>query len=310
MPLSDLLARSAAAVVGAALLSCALCPLLAKAAPRLGLMDAPDEDRKRHGRPIPIVGGIAVWLAAGFALFLTDRAALLAWGWIGLMGGVGLTDDLVGWRAGPKLALQFGVSCVLAAIALAVSPSKGSDGEVVVALCGFLLALVVLVNAFNFTDNSNGQCAGLAVVSLGAEGLVLGARGGESSGFFPLIFAAAFLGFLIWNYPSARVFLGDCGSHLAGCAVAFAGLTVVEDAGSSARIADFLGLGLLAFVPLLDFAVAVGGRLLRGQAPWKGDMTHLFHRLVARGMKPAAAVAALWLAALVASALGALILLR
>ncbi|MFZ4695035.1 MAG: hypothetical protein ACOYMV_07910 [Verrucomicrobiia bacterium] len=55
-------------------------------------------------------------------------------------------------------------------------------------------------------------------------------------------------------------------------------------------------------------AVAVGGRLRRGQAPWKGDLTHLSHRLVARGLKPAAAVAVLWLAALVTSAAGVLVL--
>lgn len=309
MPLTDSLARHAMAAAVAASVSFALCPLLARAAPRFGLMDAPDEERKRHGHPIPLVGGIAIWLATGLALALMDRASLLLWGLVGSMGSVGLADDALGLRPGPKLALQVGFPGVF--VAAYVTPASVAFGwNELVALGSLLLAMVALANAFNFTDNSHGQCAGLAVVSLGAEGLALFARGETSLALFPWALASAFGGFLAWNYPRARVFLGDCGSHLAGGAVALVGLTMVWRVGSPARIADFLGLGLLTFVPLLDFAVAIGGRLLRGQAPWEGDRTHLFHRLAARGLTPSAAVAVLWLVALAASAAGVLVLSR
>lgn len=305
------------AMVIAAVVSFALCPLLAKFASRLGLMDEPDSGRKRHDRPIPLVGGVAVALGAGAALLWAD-CNLAAWLLVGGMGSVGFLDDLVGLRPGPKFTLQLLLPSALCAAFLL--PSAVRSGLlahatqavpiILIAGGGLMLFIALLTNAFNFTDNSNGQCAGLAIVSLSAEGAILWIQGDGVGAMFPLAFAAAFLGFLPWNYPAARAFLGDCGSHIAGCSVAWGGLGVLV----SRRPADApilaAGVALILAVPLLDMLVAVGGRLRRGQAPWKGDLTHLSHRLVARGLKPAAAVGLLWFAALVTSAAGVFLLIR
>lgn len=295
----------------AAAVSFVTCPLLARLAPRLGLMDEPDSGRKRHGHAVPLIGGIAVALASFTSLPWVDSRLWSAWALVGAMGLVGLTDDLLGLRPMSKLVLQFALPLLALVIVLQQDGCLGMlmRPGVFAVFGGWLLCVVLLTNAFNFTDNSNGQCAGLAIVSLGAEGVVLWMRGSDGSATFLLAFAAAFLGFLPWNYPGARAFLGDCGSHVAG-AVTAVGLWIVWNSNGASSWNPVLpcGMALIVFVPLLDFTVAVGGRLRRGQAPWKGDLTHLYHRLVARGWKPAAAVALLWLAALVTSAAGVLVL--
>ena len=299
----------------AAVVSFTLCPFLVRLAPRLGLMDAPDAGRKKHGRPIPLVGGIAVWIGAGVALLWADPRLLAAWVLVGSMGGVGLADDLLGLRPGWKLLLQFLLPSLAWGIGISISrgfPWEVFGIEAFTVLGALLLPIVVLSNAFNFTDNSNGQCAGLAVLTLSAEGVVFLMRGDESSAAIFLVFATAFLGFLPWNFPVARAFLGDCGSHMAGCCAALGSVPLIwgGPSGFSAphHSSNLLGVALLFFIPLLDMAVAVGGRLRRGKAPWKGDLTHLSHRLVARGLKSAVAVAVLWFAALVTSAAGVLVL--
>lgn len=302
----------AAAPLLAAAVTFALCPLLARLAPRLGLMDEPDAGRKRHGRPIPLVGGIAVALGSLTVFPWADGDSRWAWVLVGAMGTVGLLDDLLGLRPSVKLGLQFLIPAIpmVALLTATGVPWTAISAEGCAIIGAFVVVPMLLANAYNFTDNSNGQCAGLAAIGLGAQGAVFWLKGDPGAAVFPLGFSVAFLGFLPWNYPSARSFLGDCGSHVAGCSAALGALTLALESKSVRTAGMVLGAGLTVCIPLLDFAVAVGGRLLRGQAPWKGDTTHLYHRLVARGLKPAAAVAVLWLAAIVTSAAGVLILLR
>jgi UDP-N-acetylmuramyl pentapeptide phosphotransferase/UDP-N-acetylglucosamine-1-phosphate transferase len=115
--------------------------------------------------------------------------------------------------------------------------------------------------------------------------------------------AAACGGVLPWNFPRARVFLGDTGSHVVGYLLA--GLVVENWAGQSVTGAGGVVAPLWAVaVPVADFGQVTFRRWRRGQALWTGDTTHLSHELARRGLGPVGAVVVLWAAAALAGSVG------
>ncbi|MBL8748753.1 MAG: hypothetical protein JNK78_06305 [Planctomycetes bacterium] len=241
--------------------------------------DPPGAARKQHGRPIPLAGVVlpfaaAPWLARGHAAVAC--AILVA-------SAVGFVDDR-GKERGHDLdwrwkALGLGAAAALGATA-AVSPIDEPLGWAAAALLVF-----VLTNATNFLDNTNGVAASLAAVSL-----LLLANGDAAIAAF----GWAALGFLPWNWPKARLFLGDSGAYALGTAV---GIAAARGAASDAT-------RLLAVaVQLLDFVQVLTARLALALPPWVGDRRHLTHIAQNLGM-PAHAVAPFF--AVLALLLGAL----
>jgi UDP-GlcNAc:undecaprenyl-phosphate GlcNAc-1-phosphate transferase len=260
-------------------------PLFAVLARRLGLLDRP-EGRKDHGAPTPLLGGAGLFagLAAGVAWpgSLDGGGVALLEG-TGIAFAVGLLDDSAKRRfpAWGKLAGQ----CTAAAAALAsgLRTPRFSPEPLDLALAG--LFLVGATNAWNFLDNMNGLAAGLGAAAAGTLLLL-----GETASAGPLL--GACLGFLPWNFPRARVFAGDAGSHAVGFAVAAAAL------GACARAEGSLperALPLLALaVPLLDLVRVVLLRLRLRRLPHVGDHLHLSHRVAAAGLGRVRAVLLLW----------------
>ncbi len=241
--------------------------------------DPPGAARKQHGQPIPLAGVVlpfatAPWLAYGDA---TTAGALL------VATGVGFVDDR-GKERGRDLdwrwkALGLGAAAALGATA-AASPVNATFAWLLATLLVF-----VVTNATNFLDNTNGVAA-----SLGAVSLLLLANGDAATA--ALGWAA--IGFLPWNWPKARLFVGDAGAYALGTAVGIAAAR-----GAASDMARLLAVA----VQLLDFAQVVAARLALGLPPWVGDRRHLTHIVQNLGM-PAPAVAPLFAA--VAAALGAL----
>jgi len=159
--------------------------------------------------------------------------------------------------------------------------------------------LLTVINAFNFMDNMNGLCAGLGALGAFYFALIAAAKGEYLVAITGLLMCGALAGFLPWNFPNARAFLGDAGSHLVGYLLAvMAILPHFYTRQEPHRLAVFTPLLVLA-LPLLDLAQVSLFRVLNHQPFWIGDTNHLSHRLTRAGLSRTQAVLVLWLAAAV-----------
>ncbi len=265
-------ALAAAGAVGCAFLTAAWTAL----ARRRQWQDLPGE-RRLHAVPTPRGGGIAIAIVFCAALLWLDASFAPAADWprglalgVGAFALVGLVDDLRPLPGPAKLALQF-----LAGIALLACSGHEFAAQAAVG-AALLVALVYFVNIWNFMDGSNG----LVTIQALLVALALAFWPGQDPGLSlaAIALAAACLGFLPFNFPRARVFLGDVGSLAMGAAV-FGLLWLSWRQGS-------LGLGpalLLVAVMLLDSGLTLARRLAAGRSIWQAHREHLYQLAIRRG---------------------------
>jgi UDP-GlcNAc:undecaprenyl-phosphate/decaprenyl-phosphate GlcNAc-1-phosphate transferase len=169
-----------------------------------------------------------------------------------------------------------------------------------------ILWILTLVNALNFMDNMNGLCAGLGAIGAWYFAIITAADGQYLVALIAFLTFGALLGFLPYNFPKARAFLGDSGSHLVGYLLAvLAILPHFYTVRHPRKLAVLIPLLVLA-VPLIDLVWVVLLRWRIGQPFYQGDTNHLSHRLVRSGLSPTRAVLLIWL---LAALLGGLIYL-
>jgi UDP-N-acetylmuramyl pentapeptide phosphotransferase/UDP-N-acetylglucosamine-1-phosphate transferase len=274
------LAAGVAACAGTA----ALIPLLRRAA----ILDRPNE-RSSHSEPTPRGGGIAVVaaiLAAWLALIVTGvappRLVTIIVG-AALLAAVSWLDDRRGLPPLARLMAQF-VAVGLGIVVVApTGPIFQGWLPPALDLAGAALVWVWFINLFNFMDGIDGL-AGSEAAAIGA-GLVLFASLG--SGRDPALaalagaIAAAAIGFLVWNWAPARIFLGDVGSVALGYLLGY--LLIRAAARGHWQVALILPLYFLA-----DATITLLRRLARGEKVWQAHREHLYQRAVQRGLGHAA----------------------
>jgi len=166
-----------------------------------------------------------------------------------------------------------------------------------------MLWILTVINAFNFVDNMNGLCAGLGAISAWYFATLAAAEGQYLVALIAFLTFGALLGFLPYNFPRARAFLGDSGSHLVGYLLAvLAILPHFYSVRHPRRWAVLIPLFVLA-VPLIDLVWVVLLRWRIGQPFYQGDTNHLSHRLVKSGLTQTRAVLLIWLLAALVGAL-------
>lgn len=304
-----------AAIIGC-LVSALVTPVLAWAARRLGALDRP-AGYKAHGVATPLLGGVAIAAGTAFAVVwvlpesnrehVAGLSALGVGSLIILMAG--LLDDLRGLSPTRKFLWQLGAATAaglcLALLGVRLNLFLQWPSAPIIALT--VLWVVGITNAMNFLDNMNGLCAGLGAVAAFSLS-VTNLRSEEVTvAVVSAALGGACVGFLPFNWPRARIFLGDTGSMLLGFLLAALSVMGVYTRGARVPVlAVFTPLFVLG-VPVLDLVLVVLIRLWVRHPLWTGDRRHISHRLVHRGMHPAAAVATLW-AAGAACGLAALLL--
>ena len=315
-----------AAFVAGVVTTYAALPIWRRWCLRTGLVDHPGH-RKIHSSPVPLAGGMAVLsglllplIAAALVLLLWPGAesatSALAQGMsqrvtqvaaIGV-GAVAITllgmlDDRHALTATRKFAGQLAVAVLLVAADVRVTlfmPSIALSYAITV------LWVLTVINAFNVMDNMNGLCAGLGAISAFLFGVFAASAGQYLVAPLAFLMCGALLGFLPHNFPDARAFLGDSGSHLVGYMLAvMAILPHFHRSEQTPPLAVLAPLLVLA-VPLLDMAWVVLLRLRMGKPIYVGDTNHLSHRLVRRGLTKRDTVLLIWL---VAALIGSLTLI-
>ena len=307
---------------------------------RLGFVDKPG-GRKTHANPKPLGGGVAIVL--GFVLPLlgilivlncitiapkpgdpftaylsgaverTPMAVCLIGAVLG-MHVLGLIDDRRALGPYPKLVVQLGIIAAFVIpfhemrILSVLDTQFGTHGVISAGLA--VLWIGVITNAFNFLDNMDGLSAGVAAVSATAFLIAtLSIQQWFVAGSLAMLLGAL-LGFLFWNFPPAKIFMGDSGSLTIGMVLGvLTVLTTYLPPGKqwgAGWYAVFMPVIVMA-LPLYDLLVVSALRLSRGKSPFVGDTNHFSHRLVARGMSRRTAVLCLYLVT-AATAIGGILL--
>ena len=302
----------AAAFAAGLLLALVLTPAGIRIAWQVGYLDHP-EARKLHTSATALLGGVVVfssalaaWVAVAIVLHRPAHSGgvfLFAGALVALL--VGLWDDRHGMRPLVKLLGQIAAGGAL--LASGRIPHLGLPLPLEVALA--LLALVALMNAVNFLDNMNGMVGGLAALTLSAYAWTSAARGATGLAAAQLALAGACIGFLPYNFPRARIFLGDAGSLLLGYSLGASALLAFTE---SPRGWGKVGPLLMLAYPAFDLIFVVVNRLREGRKIYLGGQDHTNHRLASVLRCPTTTVLLLWLngAALCASGLAVLRLNR
>lgn len=286
--------------VGAGYLICVtLVPLIGRVAVHRRLLDLPDDTRRHHGRPIPRLGGVAVFVSvlvvAGVGAALDDRAHILfllpfvASIAVGatILFITGLVDDIVGVRPLGKLIAQSAAAIIVwyagFRIDVIVLTPNHQLALGILSLPVTVLWVVGLSNAFNLVDGADGLAGGVAVVALIATAVSATIVRDATVLWCSAALLGAMLGFLRFNAPPARIFLGDSGSLVVGFLLAV--LTVKGASTRNGAVYTLAPIFALSY-PLLDTGISMMRRWLRGEPLSRADGRHIHHQLRALGIGP------------------------
>jgi UDP-GlcNAc:undecaprenyl-phosphate GlcNAc-1-phosphate transferase len=302
----------------AMILALVLIPLLSWGANRVSLVDRPDKNRKLHLDAIPLVGGIAIFFATILALAIMFA---VRFGWFGSWDGwsntfiltstdwlelgalllgslillvVGILDDRIGLRGRQKLLGQLVACTVIIACGYQVTSIdfKGWLFNFTINFGSFaalasILWMLAAINSINLLDGADGFAGTIGAVMGIAFCIMALATGHVVDAAVFAAFSGAILAFLRFNWPPAKVYLGDAGSMLIGFVI---GALAIRCTLKQATAYAFLGPLALLSIPFLDTAAAIIRRRLTGRSIYSVDRAHLHHTLAGRGFGPRASL--------------------
>ncbi len=257
-----------------------LVPVIMRLCLRWRLYDSPGP-LKIHARPVPRLGGVAIAFALFAAPLFCGRASTES-GWpyfaaLGLVWIAGLVDDVRGLSPVLRFASQIAAGALVWRGGWRL-PLLGDGALDLAATCLFV---AIFANAFNFLDGSDGLASGVAGIIAVAYIALPGAARSPFGLAVAWGLAGACAGFLIFNFPRARIFMGDSGSTVLGFGVAFLGLAFYRSDGAASP--SLLFPVWVAALPLLDALLAMIRRIKGGGSPFYGDRAHICDLFLARG---------------------------
>jgi UDP-GlcNAc:undecaprenyl-phosphate/decaprenyl-phosphate GlcNAc-1-phosphate transferase len=313
-------------LAGSFILSVILTAIVRKLAERIGFVAHPTADRY-HRSIIPLGGGIAIFTTIAAIIItsavaikflfvpgsfprLAESANIKPADFLGkiyqlviillcvfVLFLLGLWDDKKSLGPFFKLIVQFAVAVTAASFANVRVEFFIKNTAITNALSA--VWIVLIINAFNFLDNMDGASAGIAVIVASILFTAAAVSSQVFVGGLSLIFIGTLLGFLVFNFPPAKIFAGDAGSLVIGFFLAMLSIrtTYYHQAQSGQWYPVFIPLIVMA-VPLYDFLSVTILRIKQGKSPFVGDTQHFSHRLKKRGLSETQTVLTLYLATL------------
>jgi len=272
-------------VAGIFLVSWWLTRLARDYAVRRSVLDIPNE-RSSHSAPMPRGGGVAIavsLLLVGAPLLALSEPAARSWGWAWLGGGLAIAS--VGWlddhRPLPSrwrlliqtLAAAWAVAWLGGLTSLDLGLTRLSLGPIGTVLA--VIALVWLTNLYNFMDGIDGLAGMEAVFAAVAGGALLWWKGALPLALASFLLAGASAGFLAWNWPPAKIFMGDVGSGLLGFSFG-----VIALAAERSGVLPALLWVMLLSVFICDATFTLLRRMLRGEQWYNPHRSHAYQKLV------------------------------
>jgi UDP-N-acetylmuramyl pentapeptide phosphotransferase/UDP-N-acetylglucosamine-1-phosphate transferase len=297
-------------------------PSLIKVAILKRLFDEPGE-RKLHTRMIPTIGGIIIFAGTLFSFALwfpteklilemdTSRAAMNDFKFIVvtvlILFFVGVKDDIIGTAPIKKLAAHILVSLILVLMAdVRITGLHGLFGVTDIPYWASvflsMFTIIVIVNAFNLIDGVDGLAAGVGFIASAAYAFWFFYAGDVVMAMLGTSLAGSMLGFLIFNFQPAKIFMGDSGSLTIGVIISVLAIRIVEytkfELGSDSPLTHFsrpvFAMACLVY-PLVDTLRIFIYRAVKGVSPFSADRNHLHHRLIDIGLNHAKTVIVIYI---------------
>jgi UDP-GlcNAc:undecaprenyl-phosphate GlcNAc-1-phosphate transferase len=308
----------AAVYLGSLVLALLVTPGVIRVARWTGAMDRPGV-RTVHRRPVPRIGGIAIFLAAiipiaSAALLNHDIRQAFGASWLQMVVLlaaaaaiflVGLVDDLRGLPARVKFSAEILTALVLCLVGVRISRVELTS-QWVLPLGGWgalltILWIVGVTNAVNLSDGLDGLAAGVSAIACGVIAIFALYNGNVVMAVFMLALLGSLCGFLVFNFNPAQIFLGDCGSLFLGFTIAAASVMCTTQSAAVVGLAlPALALG----IPIFDTLFSMLRRFLERRSMFAPDKSHFHHRLLDLGLHQRHAVVTIYLATLLATGLG------
>jgi UDP-GlcNAc:undecaprenyl-phosphate GlcNAc-1-phosphate transferase len=272
---------------------------------RFGYVAKPKMDRW-HKRPTAMLGGIAIFvstIAIYFLLVPLTAESLIVVSGGAFLFGLGLIDDLLTIRPYQKLIGQLIGAGILVLSGLTL-PLTGYE---LVDIWITVFWVIGITNAINLLDNMDGLAAGISAIAAFSLALNFASNGQTNELLLASALIGSLLGFLVFNFNPASIFMGDCGSMFIGFMVA--GSVLMNQVGGRSRgvVAILAVPVLILFVPIFDTTFVTVLRKLWGRKASQGGRDHTSHRLVALGLSERTAVLMLYMLALIAGILALLV---
>ncbi|MGH8501288.1 MAG: MraY family glycosyltransferase [Gammaproteobacteria bacterium] len=249
-------------------------------------LDAPGP-RSSHSEPMPQSGGAAIvvpFLCAALVLFLFGAMPSMLF--MALFGGgaavaaIGLWDDRTPVPAGLRIAVHFAASAWAMYCLGGLSPLPFGDISLDLGPAGYVAGAVAgawLLNLYNFMDGIDGLAAGEAIAVLGCACLIIAAANPDESLLYLGLLGAATLGFLPWNWPPARIFMGDIGSGFLGF-----GLAVLAIYTANSGALSIWSWVILLSVFIVDATVTLLRRIINGERWYLAHRSHAYQHAAIR----------------------------
>lgn len=275
------------------IISFALTPLVKKFAVRINALDIPKDARKIHKKPIPLLGGLAIYLS--FLITMILKAGPLTKSQTGILIGAtiivigGLIDDLKDLKPWQKLAFQVTAAGVLVLFGVRIVRITNPlpIGRVYLDL-GYLVMIALTIfwvvgitNALNLIDGLDGLAAGVSFICSVTIFIIAVLNGRREAAMLTAILSGSIFGFLPYNFNPASIFMGDTGAQLLGFLLAAISLEgTIKSATAFAIAVPVLAFGL----PIYDTLFAMIRRKVNGKPIMQADRGHLHHRLLDMGL--------------------------
>ena len=297
------------AFLAAAVVTALLTPLTMRFARAVGAVDEPRE-RGLSDRPTPLLGGLAIfagvllagliWLPTGYAREQQPQlwhGVLLAAALITLVGALDDRFDLhpaiklIGQVLAAVIVVHYGVAVKAITLPFAGHLSFPNTGPADAGPVLTVIGLVVMMNVVNFSDGVDGLAAGVCMIIAAAMAIIAFDLDRQQPGVLAALTAGAALGFLIYNFPPASSFMGDCGAQLLGLLM---GVITVEAAVKTEAVVSLVLPLILLAVPFLDTTFVVLKRLKYRQPFYRADSEHFHHRMARIGFSSRRTIAYLY----------------
>lgn len=278
----------------------AIVPLSIKLAYRIGAIDIPKDERRVHNRPVPRIGGVAIFLGVTTAYFVSIRLGFCDYKSISteslyaILGGgiiiflLGLIDDLRNIKPWMKLSGQIIAAVLVTLFGVRVEVIGGFLGldihsvEGLISIFATIFWIVAITNTINLVDGLDGLAAGVVTIASVCIGYASYINGNYATCFTMISLAGGTMGFLPYNLYPAKTFMGDCGSQYLGFMIATFSIVGPPVKGPTlvALIIPVLALSL----PIFDTLFAIMRRLINHKPIMEADKGHIHHRLLKSGM--------------------------